>query len=289
MQWRWPAIWSAERGGYWRVPLTLFFFATATVLGIFLNTGLMLAGLRQFIERQTPLFQDVLSLCGTVLIASLGLAGMFLGVRYVHHQPIGRLFSDGRPFDWRLAMQSALLWTVLWFAGTALLPGGYELLSQRAHSVSIIAWPVLVAATGGAMVIGRTAEEVVFRSYLQTRLAAWTRSPVLAVILSALLFTALHSGNVPAHAGIVFIAVALGASAIRTGTLAPAIGMHVAHDTLECLWHPAGPGGNSNASSTWWDVAFVAPALVVWFAWLFWSTRKPTTEGQIWQDRGARA
>jgi membrane protease YdiL (CAAX protease family) len=122
-----------------------------------------------------------------------------------------------------------------------------------------------------AMIVGRTAEEVVFRGYLLTRVAAWVRRPWLAVCITAALFAAMHRGaNLPAYTAIALFGIGWGAACIRAGTLAPMIGAHVIHDTLAALLLP----DDTNAGATWLDVAFVAAALAIWLAWLLWTTRK---------------
>lgn len=142
---------------------------------------------------------------------------------------------------------------------------------RRSGEIPLLWWPVLFVALLSAMAVGRTAEEVLFRGYLQTRVAAWVKRPWLAVCISTLIFTLMHRGNMASHIAIAMFGVAFGAAGIRAGTLAPMVGMHTAHDTLESFWHP----GETNAGATWWDVAFVAVALSIWFSWLLRATRTP--------------
>jgi membrane protease YdiL (CAAX protease family) len=115
-----------------------------------------------------------------------------------------------------------------------------------------------------------------FRGYLQTRVAAWVKRPWLAVGITALLFTGVHrGGNAAAYAAIAFVAIVFGAAIIRAGTLAPVLGMHVAHDWLEVLWHP----NDTNAGATWPEVAAWVVGLVIWFGWLLWATRSRPIDG----------
>jgi membrane protease YdiL (CAAX protease family) len=273
MKWIWPRIWADERGGWWRFVVTITLFAGSVVLGIVLFTAAMLGGLKNAINNEPAHIQEVIQLIGTVLITGLGLAGLLIGIRFVHHKPIRCIFTDGRPFRLGFAVQSAALWALLWFAGTIILPNGWELLVRRAGEIPLAWWPVLSVAMFCAMAVGRTAEEIMFRGYLLTRVAAWVKRPWLAVCISALVFALVHRGNAAAYTAIALFGIASGAACIRAGTLAPMIGLHTAHDTLESLWHPK----ETNAGATWLDVAFIAVALSIWFGWLLWATRtRPT-------------
>jgi membrane protease YdiL (CAAX protease family) len=284
MKWIWPRIWHDERGGWWRFVVTITLFAGSVVLGIVLYTAAMLSGLKVAIKNEPAYIQDVVQLIGTVLIAGLGLAGLLIGVRFVHHRPVRGIFTDGRPFRFGFVFQSAALWALLWFAGAILLPNGWELLARRFEEIPLAWWPVLAVAMFCAMAVGRTAEEIVFRGYLLTRVAAWVRRPWLAVCISTLVFTLVHRGNAAAYTAIALFGIAFGAACIRAGTLAPMIGLHTAHDTLEILWHPK----ETNAGATWLDVAFIAVALSIWFGWLLWVTRTRLPDTLERQNIGLR-
>jgi hypothetical protein len=271
MKWHWPKIWADERGGWWRFALTIALYVGCIVLGIVVFTAIMLGGLKDAVKNEPTYIQDVVQLIGTVLIAGLGLAGLLLGVRFVHHKPVRSIFTDGRPFRFRLLVQSAAVWALLWFAGSIFLLNGWEGLVRRAGEISLFWWAVLSLAMLCAMAVGRTAEEIVFRGYLQTRVAAWVKRPWLSVCISALVFTLVHRGNPAAYTAIALFGIAFGAACIRSGTLAPMIGLHTTHDTLECLWHPH----ETNAGANWLDVVFITVALSIWFGWLLWATRMP--------------
>jgi len=269
MEWIWPSLWDEEEGGWWRFVVTMAIFAASVVLGMVFYTATMLSGLRDAIRNEPAYFQEVVQLIGTVLVAGFGIVGLLIGVRFVHHKPTRGMFTDGRPFSFGFALQSAALWSLLWLAGTILLPNGWELLARRFKEVPLAWWPVLAVAMFCAMAVGRTAEEVIFRGYLLTRVAAWVRRPWLAVCISTIAFILVHHGNAAASVAIALFGIAFGAACIRAGTLAPIIGLHTAHDTLEVLAHPK----ETNASATWLDVAFVTVALSIWFGWLLWVTR----------------
>lgn len=273
--WSWPNVWQGERGGWWRVPVTLAFCAAGVLLGILLFTGINLHGLKTALAEQPPCIQSLASLGGTILITGLGLAGCLAGVRFVHRKPVACVFTDGRAFGWRLAFRSAGLWALLWLAFTLPLPGAGAGMVARIEEVPAIWWPAVLLATLAAMTVGRTAEEVIFRGYLQTRVAAWAGRPWLAVIVVAAGFSLLHGGNAAAHTAIVLFGLAWGAACVRAGTLAPMIGAHVAHDTMNVLLLPSTHVTSANDHATWTEVGLIAAALGLWFVWLMRATRGP--------------
>ena len=282
MSWRWPTVWRDERGGWWRVPLTLMLYVGGVVLGIALHTQANISGLKEAIKSQPVHVQEIVPLIATILITGLGLVGCLVGIRFVHHKPLARVFTDGRSFRFGLALQSATLWTLLWLGFTLPLPGAWEGLVRRTGEIPLAWWPIVFVVTLAAMIVGRTAEEVLFRGYLLTRLAAWVKRPWLAVAMVALSFSIVHRGNPAALTAITLFGIAWGAACIRAGTLAPMIGAHVVHDTLNVLLQPGDP--NANASTTWSEVVFIAVALSVWFGWLFWTTRNTPADRIAQQD-----
>jgi membrane protease YdiL (CAAX protease family) len=270
MKWTWPEMWSSERGGWWRFLVTLALYAVGVILGMVVFTAMWIGCLRQTVAGQPVYVQDTVRLLGTVLITGTGLGGCLLGLRFAHRKPVASVFTDGRPFKFGLAAQSASLWVVLWFAGAMSLPNGWRTLVRRSSEIPLLWWPLLLLTLLIAMAVGRAAEEILFRGYLQTRVAAWVKRPWLAVGISTVIFTLLHRGNLAAYIAVAMFGAAFGVAAIRTGTLAPMIGAHTAHDTLEGFWHP----NQTNAGATWGDVAFVTVALSIWLGWLLWATRK---------------
>ncbi len=126
-----------------------------------------------------------------------------------------------------LALLSAALWL--------LLPQGYEL----ERGLAFGNWIVLLPLTAVAILIQSGAEEVVFRGYLQSQLAARFRSPLVWMLLPSALFAFGH--YVPAETGqnalwfaaLAFaFAVAAADLTARTGSLGAAMGFHFANNML---------------------------------------------------------
>jgi membrane protease YdiL (CAAX protease family) len=241
-------------------------------LGFVLMFAVMHGWLRDAMKNESAYAQEIArQIVGSLSIHGLSLAGCLIGVRFVHRRPVACVFTDGRPFRFRLAVQSAGLWAVLWLAGTVAVPGGWNHLAQRAGEVPLAWWPALSVVTLCAIALQSTNEEVVFRGYLLTRVAAWVKRPWLAVCVMAIVFTAMHANSsLAAKTAIAAIAIAFGAACVRAGTLAPMIGAHAAQNALQALWFPK----DTNAGATWADPLVVVVELSIWLGWLYWATRR---------------
>jgi uncharacterized protein len=277
MKWSWPRVWGDERGGWWRLPTTLLLLIGGGVLGLALSFAVVPPGSRGAFNPGNPAnLKELARLCLGLAPKALALAGLLAGVRFVHHKPLGCVFTDGRPFRIRFAAQSALLWALLWFAGALVQPQAWEHLARRAGETRPTWWPILALSVFAASVVTISLEEILFRGYLQPRLGAWVRRPWLAVGITAAVFTLAHrGGSWAAYAAIAFGALLLGAASLRAGTLAPLVGMHATHNALEVLWHP----NDTNAGATWVDAVVWAAGLAIWFGWLLWATRDRPEEG----------
>ena len=213
---------------------------------------------------------------------SVSAIGCLLGIRIVHRKPIRCVFTDGRPFQFRLFFLSCLVWALLWLPGVLLFPGGLDDLKSRFHEIRPWSWPLACLTVFTVIFFQAAAEEIEDRSYLQTRLAAWVKRPWLAVCISTIVFTSLHTGemNLPSRVIIVLIGLTLGIALIRANTIAPLIGMHATSNALGVLWLPDWTNTNRN----WLDVVFRTIQLALWLKWLFWVTR----DKQEFDDRASR-
>lgn len=97
-----------------------------------------------------------------------------------------------------------------------------------AHSSVSVALLLLFLAIGAPMV-----EELFFRGLLLRALAEWT-NPVVAVVVSGLLFGLAHFEAVQ-FAGLALFGMVLGAMAWRLKRLAPSIAAHVSFNTVAVL------------------------------------------------------
>lgn len=165
------------------------------------------------------------------LLASFGIIILSLGLvlKVLHTRPLATLFGEGRHF-WRQALRVGTALTglagILWF-----LPEPEALTPY--HNIDYLRWLALLPLSVPLLFIQVTSEEVLFRGYLQSQLAARFKSPLVWIALPSVVFGALHYD--PANMGANAWAIALSATLFglaaadltaRSGTLAPAIALH---------------------------------------------------------------
>lgn len=131
---------------------------------------------------------------------------------------------------WRVLRVLALLFLVTFLLP---MPEGFNPDANLAFST----WLKLLPLTCLALLIQTSAEELAFRGYLQSQLAARFDSPLIWIGLPSLLFGALHfDPSLPLTNALVITlwAVAFGVVAAdltaRSGTLAPAIVLHLVNN-----------------------------------------------------------
>lgn len=157
------------------------------------------------------------------------LPGLWLALRWLHRRKMRTLFGPG-PEMWRDGGRVMLAALLVYGIGLLLPgPGGAE----AQPNLPLSKWLLWLVPGCLALAVQITAEELVFRGYVQSQLAARFASPLAWMVLPALLFGALHYN--PAEAGdnalwLLLPAVAFGLLAAdltaRCGNLGPALGLH---------------------------------------------------------------
>ena len=194
-----------------------------------------------FLTGRTP--TGVVALLFT--FAGLG-AGAMLAARWLHARPGRSLLGPGwtRDFVPAAAITLALGLGVAG-VGLALGTGGeLELVRNTPTAVFLSFLPAALVA----LAVQTGAEEVLFRGYLQTQLAARFRSPLAWMVVPSLLFGALHldptalldTGRPAENDGYIFAATTLvgllAADLTRvTGNLGAAWGLHFANNVQALL------------------------------------------------------
>lgn len=175
------------------------------------------------------------------ILASFGFIIIALGLvlNLLHHRPLATLFGKGRLFlQQGLRVSTALggFAVLLWFLPE---PG----ILQPFHNLDYLRWLALLPLALPLLLIQVTAEELLFRGYAQSQLAARFARPAVWLVLPALVFGALHYE--PSLAGPNAWALVLGAALFglaaadltaRSGTLAPAIALHVFFNVASLLY-----------------------------------------------------
>lgn len=174
-----------------------------------------------------------------LLFSFLGMAlGAWMGARALHGRGLRSLVGADPRRAWRdlwrcfagygaLALAAAVPFVLIAGVEPGLAPGLW------------LAWLPLAF---GLLLVQVGAEEMLFRGYFQTQLAARFRSPVLWLGLPALIFGAAHyapaqsGGNALAVvAAITLYGLIAGDLTARSGTIGAATGFHLANNTLAIL------------------------------------------------------
>ena len=164
------------------------------------------------------------------------------------------------------AIVAALLW---WTASLAIVLalGDLDRLGARLQSYPATAWSTLAALALLLVGLQATSEELVFRGYLLPRLAVRLPS-VAAVGVSALAFAAAHpSPGLWGGMLVTWFGVVFGVATWRSGSVWPAIGLHVSHNVLQILLAPGVPVGAA-------EFAAYAGAALLWLGWIEWLRRR---------------
>ncbi len=92
-----------------------------------------------------------------------------------------------------------------------------------------------------SMALVALGEEAIFRGVLLQMLAAWFRRALTALVLAAIVFSALHGDPDPVAFGMrVIMGLTLGWATLRLGGIEFAVGLHFVHNLLLILLVPAG-------------------------------------------------
>lgn len=176
----------------------------------------------------------------TALLTIVGFgAGSFLAVRLWHKRSIGSLFGAAAK-TWRhFFVAAGLTFTAMAILSAASLP----FIGWPLPGLDVRTWIAFLPLALFAIWAQTGAEEVLFRGYLQSQLAARFKSPLAWLFAPSLLFGALH--YTPGHQAIYVTVVVVGTFAFglmaadltaRTGSIGAAWGFHFANNTLVILF-----------------------------------------------------
>lgn len=232
--------------GFWRIVLGVVTAGCGLILGsvvVFIGLELLLVTL---LSPETAAEMSVLNgfdgphLLTAYLFAFTGVhLALALIARKTHNTRYARFFSIVptkivKPFTIGVALVVIV---------NLVLTGATFVFDQPVPNLPFSTWILWLAPALLGILIQSSAEEVLFRGYLQTMLAAKFRSPVIWLILPALLFGAMHWQ--PAQYGenaiiVVFVAAVmgllLGDITAQTGNILTACGIHFANNAISVLF-----------------------------------------------------
>mgnify|MGYP001794468694 CR=1 FL=1 len=235
-----PAI---PKGQLWRlligiVLIAAFFLALSQML---VNTVMSLAGGNgpSFADPEAPVGQSPGEVL--LLLAQLGLLGVSAGLVCIvaHNRAPTTLVG---PRTKAIGQFTAVLFVLVLIVLALLLlpPYGFDEPMQR--NMGLATWLLLLPVGLIAVLIQVSAEELLFRGYLQQQLAALSTSPFVWMILPSAIFGALHYTPSSAGSNAMTIAVLAGVFGLitadltgRSGTLGPAIALHFINNVQAIL------------------------------------------------------
>ena len=124
---------------------------------------------------------------------AIGLAMLFLWVKYVHQQRITTLTTSRKKVDWKRVFFSFGLWTML----TIGLLGADYIMSPENYewNFELVPFLTLVAIAVVLVPIQTSFEEYFFRGYLMQGLGIVFKKKWIPLFLTSTLFGLLHMGN----------------------------------------------------------------------------------------------
>lgn len=225
------------RTALWRVPFCLVAVVAGQILATIVIFGLYDGFSRQAIAATAgPLTPDrvilfLLTFIGPILF-------LLLSVRLLHGLGPRDLLGPARRFPAGQALAGFGIVAVVAGCGV----GISMLVEPLVPNLPFGRWVLFAAPALGVLVIQVLAEELVFRGYLQGRLAARFSLPAVWLLVPAALFGVLHwqPSTFGANAWIVVLAASLmglitGHVTARTGSIAAAFGLHLANNVTGLL------------------------------------------------------
>jgi membrane protease YdiL (CAAX protease family) len=258
------------RNAPWRyvvaLPLALLLAITLGVLLVMAVLLLRLAPMGALAQVNDP-SQPIPFFLGVFASFGLLLAGFALALRVVHRKHFGDLLGRWR---WRWFGVGLVGWSAAQIVATAadaaLAPQALRLSASSATlTLALVAIPALAVQT--------FTEEFVFRGYATQGLLLGLRRPLVASILSGVIFAAVHIPNgAPQAASALLFGSVISYAAIRTGSLAFGFGVHLANNVFggvvvtsdaDVFRGAAGLITEHAPGLLWWDVGVEAVILAV--------------------------
>lgn len=229
------------RPALWRLVTGLLLVVVVYVVGIAAIFGILVAvagfeGANIWMSRMATAETPTATLL--VLSTFIGMAlGPMLAARYLHRRPLASLFGPRARLLRHFAIAAAICAVLNGL--TALIPSGIVPVANLQPGL----WAAFLPLALVSILIQTGAEEILFRGYIQTQLAARFASPLVWMVLPSALFAALHyqpgimGDNAWLVVGAVFLFALCAADlTARTGTIGAAWGFHFANNAVAILF-----------------------------------------------------
>jgi membrane protease YdiL (CAAX protease family) len=192
---------------------------------------------------------------GGTLLLLLTFVGMALGpmaaARWLHARRAGSLFGP-RVRTLRDFVVAATIVFVVLGLSLVLWSLSYDAVANLPLSI----WALVLPLTLLGLLVQTGAEEILFRGYIQTQLAARFRSPLVWLVLPSLLFGIVHFDPVSAGDNVWLVVVSASTFGLiaadltaRTGSIGAAWGFHFANNVMAIA--VLSTGGTITGLSRW--------------------------------------
>ena len=225
----------------WRLGTGLVLVTAVYVLGIGAIFGVLVAvagfdGATMWMARMAAAETPTATLLVLSTFVGMGL-GPIVAARVLHGRKLATLFGPWARLLRHFAIAAFVC--VLLNGLTALIPSGLVPVANLQPGL----WAAFLPLALVSILVQTGAEEILFRGYIQTQLAARFASPLVWMVLPSALFAVLHyqPGIMGENAWIVVGAVFLFALCAadltaRTGTIGAAWGFHFANNAVAILF-----------------------------------------------------
>lgn len=256
---RWhPMLDDARRApALWRLILgiaTVFAVMSLWIFGLFALRSLLpiggncMSGTQGYgFNAQTPLDAALYLL----FVAGLGIGTLCASWIWQRRSPRSLIGRGARTFR-HAAIAGSIAFGVLGLISLLALP----FTEAPARNLNLSTWLIWLPVGLAALILQTGGEEVFFRGYLQSQLAARFGSTTVAAVAPSILFGFAHYVPfIPPEAALIYVAIAalfgiLAADlTIRTGSLGAAWGFHLANNTLAVLF--IAPSGTVTGLALW--------------------------------------
>lgn len=236
-------IWTTLGGGLlifvvWQLALVAVILSSPLARGIVISGDIE----RSAMEEATGI--------GIFLLAGFGPAflAMMAWRKLIEHRRVVTLFTGARRFRWRLLIASALFVGFIGLGLTLIFdPTGVAQIEARGARFSLQDWLILTAVYAIGIGIQASFEEVYVRGWLLQHVSRIIPSVAGAILVTALVFSALHIGH-PGWATYVaafLFGLAYGWSAFRLNGLEASMGAHIANNLIGALLSGQMVSGNA--------------------------------------------
>ena len=191
---------------------------------------------------------------------------LMITMQMVHERPAATLVGPASLATWQFLRVGLFLLPLYLFLTVLPMPEEYQL----SRNLALGQWLLWLPLALPCLMIQVGAEELVFRGYLQSQLAARFRHPLIWIGLPSALFGLVHYSSEPAGENawlLVIWATLFGAAAAdltaRSGTLGPALALHFANNAFAILI--TAPIGNMDGLALYSFPLALDDAALAWY------------------------